>query len=133
MSALVAGVIALGLLLLLARGYLGTSARTLASGMRFSGGVILALITLALAVTGRIAFAFIAASGAWYLLFGSPPPWQGPYGSRTNAGGSQGSRQSGGSSSPPANSMSRSEAYKVLGLEESANEAQIRAAHRRLI
>jgi curved DNA-binding protein CbpA len=29
--------------------------------------------------------------------------------------------------------MSRSEAHKVLGLEEGASEEQIRAAHRRLI
>jgi curved DNA-binding protein CbpA len=29
--------------------------------------------------------------------------------------------------------MSRSEAFKVLGLEEGASEAEIRAAHRRLI
>ena len=29
--------------------------------------------------------------------------------------------------------MSRSEAYKVLGLEEGASEEAIRAAHRRLI
>jgi hypothetical protein len=132
MPAFVAGVIALCLLLLLARGYLRTSARTLASGMRFSGGVLLALITLALVVTGRIAFAFITASGAWYLLFGSAPPWQGGYGSG-GAGGPQGNRQSGSSSPPRVNSMSRSEALKVLGLEEGASEEQIRAAHRRLI
>jgi DnaJ domain len=134
MGAVVAGIIALCLLLLLARGYLATSARTLASGMRFSGGLILALITLALAVTGRIGFAFVTASGAWYLLFGSAPPWGTPYGAnRGGAGGPQGNRQSGNSSPPRTNSMSRSEALKVLGLEEGATEEQIRLAHRRLI
>jgi DnaJ-like protein len=133
MPAFVAGVIALCLLLLLARGYLGTSARTLASGMRFSGGLILALITLALALTGRIGFAFITASGAWYLLFGSAPPWQGPYGASGGPGRQQGNRQSGNGSPPQAQSMSRAEALKVLGLEEGATEEQIRATHRRLI
>jgi hypothetical protein len=132
MSAFVAGVIALGLLLLLARGYLRMSARTLASGMRFTGGVILVLVTLALAVSGRIGFAFLTASGAWYLLFGSAPPWQGPYGTAGNTGGQQGNRQS-GNNSPARVSMSRSEALNVLGLEEGATEEQIRAAHKRLI
>src|SRR5689334_18048929 len=134
MSAFVAGVIALGLLLLLARGWLGTSARTLASGMRFSGGMILVLVTLALAITGRIGFAFITASGAWWLLFGSAPPWHGPYGAQTGSGGPQGNRQSSGNSGPPrVNSMSRAEALNVLGLQEGATAEQIRAAHRRLI
>ena len=133
MSALGAGVIALGVLLLLARGYLRTSARTLASGMRFTGGVVLALLTLALAVTGRIGFAFLTASGAWYLLFGSSPPWQGPYGASGNPGGQQGNRQSSNNNSPARVSMSRSEALNVLGLEEGASEEQIRAAHKRLI
>lgn len=136
MSAFVAGVIALGLLLLLARGYLGASARTLASGMRFTGGVVLALVTLALALSGRVGFAFITASGAWYLLFGQAPPWQGgAYGASGRTGGQQGNRQSGNGNNSPArvNSMSRSEALKVLGLEESATEQDIRAAHKRLI
>jgi hypothetical protein len=133
MGPLIAGVIALLVLLLLARGYLRTSARTLASGMRFSGGFILALITLALAITGRIGFAFVTATGAWYLLFGSEPPWGNPYRAyRGGAGGPEGNRQSGGPP-PRGNSMSRAEALKVLGLDDGANEEQIRAAHRRLI
>ena len=133
MSAFVAGVIALLVLLLLARGWLGTNARTLASGMRFSGGMILVLVTLALAVTGRIGFAFITASGAWYLLFGQAPPWQTGYGARNGSGGSQSNRQSGNSAPPRVASMSRSEALNVLGLQEGATDEQIRAAHRRLI
>ena len=134
MSAFVAGVIALLVLLLLARGWLGTSARTLASGMRFTGGMILVLVTLALAITGRIGFAFITASGAWYLLFGSAPPWQTGYGPQTGrSGGSQSNRQSGNSAPPRVASMSRSEALNVLGLQEGATDEQIRAAHKRLI
>jgi hypothetical protein len=130
MPALVAGVVLLGLLLLLARGYTGTNARSLAKGLRFSGGIILALVTVALAVTGRLAFAFLAAGGAWYLLFGSPPPWQRTaYGPKGPGGGQNGTR----SSPPQTNSMSRAEALKVLGLEEGASEKEVRAAHRRLI
>ena len=130
MPALLAGVILLGLLLILARGYTGANARSLAKGVRFSGGIILALATVALAITGRVGFAFLTAGGAWYLLFGSAPPWYGPtYGPRGTGG-----RQNGTRSSPPqTTSMSRSEALKVLGLEEGASETEVRAAHKRLI
>jgi DnaJ family protein C protein 19 len=129
MPALVAGVVLLGLLLLLARGYTGTNARSLAKGLRFSGGIILALVTVALAMTGRLAFAFLTATGAWYLLFGSAPPWQ-----RTAYGPSGPGTQNRSRSTPPQTSaMSRVEALKVLGLEEGASEEEIRVAHRRLI
>jgi len=130
MPALLAGVVLLGLLLFLARSYTGANTKSLAQGLRFSGGIILALATVALAITGRLAFAFLTAGAAWYLLVGSPPPWQrtayGPYG--------PGRSQNGTRSSPPqTNTMSRAEALKVLGLEEGASESDIRAAHRRLI
>jgi hypothetical protein len=124
----VAGVVLLGLLLLLARGYTGANARSLAKGLRFSGGIILALGTVALAMTGRLAFAFLTAGAAWYLLFGTPPPWQRTsYGPGSTAGGSSRPRP------PQTSAMTRAEALKVLGLEEGAGEADIRAAHRRLI
>jgi hypothetical protein len=130
MPALLAGVILLGLLLILARGYAGANARSLAKGLRFSGGIILSLVTVALAITGRLAFAFLTAGAAWYLLFGSAPPW---YGTTYGPGG-PGGRQNGTRSSPPqTTSMSRAEALKVLGLEEGASEADVRAAHKRLI
>jgi hypothetical protein len=131
MPALLAGVVLLGLLLILARGYTGANARSLAKGFRFSGGIILALITVALALTGRLAFAFLTAGGAWYLLFGSAPPW---YRTTYGPSGPGGRQQNGTRSSPPqTTSMSRVEALKVLGLEEGASEADVRAAHRRLI
>lgn len=130
MPALVAGVVLLGLLLILARGYAGANARSLAKGLRFSSGIILALVTVALAMTGRLAFAFLTASGAWYLLFGSPPPWQRTGYGPTGAGGGQSRSRS---SPPQTTVMSRVEALKVLGLEEGAKEDEIRAAHRRLI
>ena len=90
---------------------------------------MLALITIALALSGRIGFAFLAAGGAWALLFGTMPPW---LRSAQNAGGSGQSRGD-ARQTPPTGSMSRAEALKVLGLQEGASEEEIRAAHRRLI
>ena len=130
MPALLAGLALLGLLMLLARGYTGASPRSLARGIRLSGGVLLALLTIVLVITGRVGFAFLTAGGAWFLLFGSSPPWLRTYG----AGPGPGSGQGRGSSGPPRTSaMSRAEALTVLGLREGATDEEIRAAHRRLI
>jgi hypothetical protein len=129
MPALLAGLALLGLLLLFARGYTGAHPRSLARGLQLAGGVLLALLTVVLVITGRAAFGFLTAGAAWYLLFGSVPPWQ-----RTSAGpGPTGSQQ--GRSAPPPRMgvMSRSEALKVLGLDEGATAEQIRASHRKLI
>ena len=127
---LLAGVIVLAMLVLMGRGYIRTGPGQLFKGMRFSGGVLLALVTIALAVTGRIGFAFLTAGGAWALFFGTMPPWLG--GTIRTAPGSGGGR-SGESSVPRTVAMSRAEALKVLGLQAGASEAEIRAAHRRLI
>ena len=85
------------------------------------------LVTIALAVTGRIGLALLAATGAWALLTGSTPPWLGSQRPPGDAGGSR--------DVPPGRrgAMSRAEALKVLGLEAGATEDQIRSAHRRLI
>ena len=130
MPALLAGIALLGLLMLLARGYTGTNPRSLARGFRLSGGVLLALLTVALVITDRIAFAFLTASGAWFLLFGSVPPWQRTYG-QSSPGPGQG--RGGSSGLPRTTAMSRAEALTVLGLQEGATEQEVRAAHRRLI
>ena len=86
------------------------------------------LATVALAAMGRLGLAFLAAAGAWALLTGTTPPWlRAPQGRTGETGGS--------GEVPPARrtTMSRAEALKVLGLEEGATEAQIRAAHKRLM
>ena len=127
MTPLIAGLVALVVLLLLAALYSRARPQNLAKGIRFSGGVFLGLVTVALAVTGRVGLALLAAAGAWALLTGTTPPWM---------RFPQGNRDTGGSrEAPPARrgAMSRSEALKVLGLEEGATDDQIRAAHRRLI
>ena len=120
----------MGLLMLLARGYTGANPRSLARGFRLSAGVLLALVTIALAITGRVGFAFLTAGGAWFLLFGSVPPWQ-----RTYGPSGPGPGQGRGSSGPPprVGTMSRAEALTVLGLKEGASDEEIRATHRRLI
>jgi len=114
-------------LLLLAAAYTRARPKDLVKGIRFSGGVLLGLVTIALAVTGRIGLAFLAAAGAWALLTGTMPPWLGAPRNPGDAGGSR--------DLPPGRrgTMSRAEALKVLGLEAGATEEQIRAAHRRLI
>jgi len=130
MPALLAGLALLGLLMLLARGYTGANPRSLARGFRLSAGVLLALVTIALAITGRVGFAFLTAGGAWFLLFGSVPPWH-----RTYGPSGPGPGQGRGSSGPPprVGTMSRAEALTVLGLKEGASDEEIRATHRRLI
>ena len=132
MGPLIAGLAALVVLLLLLRSYVYAQPAALAKGFRRSGGILLGLGAVALALTGRIGIAFLLASGSWMLLFGGPPPWaqQNPnYGPGGNAGGGERSAE------PPRGSgaMSRAEALRVLGLEAGASEADIRAAHRRLI
>ena len=129
MPALLAGLALLGLLMLLARGYTGANPRSLARGFRLSGGVLLALLTVALAVTGRVGYAFFTGAGAWFLLFGTTPPWLRTYGA-SGPGPGQGRGSSG---LPRSGAMSRAEALKVLGLEEGASTEEIRAAHKRLI
>ena len=106
--------------------------RQFLEGWRVPLGSVLALATIALGMTGRADFAFLAGCGASYLLFGTVPfIWQTSAPRRdTGAGGSP------GSSTPPprpAAAMTRSEAFSVLGLCEGASREDIRAAHRRLI
>lgn len=132
MGSLLAGAALLVLMLLLASGYVRMSPRLLAGGFRTSAGLMLAVITVALLWTGRLLFAMVTAGFAWGLLFGTVPPWQrADFGlGSSGAGGGQQRR-----TPPPKGSaaMSRKEALNVLGLEERASEADIRAAHRRLI
>ena len=70
MTPLVIGLVVLAVLLLLAAVYSRANPRELVKGIRFSGGVLLGLVTVALAITGRVGLAFLAAAGAWALLTG---------------------------------------------------------------
>jgi hypothetical protein len=131
MAALLAGLALLALLLLFARGYTRSDPKQLVKGFRVSGGILLVLLTIAFILLDRLPFAFLTAGGAWVLLFRTIPPWHRPdFGAGGPGGDRDQSQQRGG---PPRTSMSRSEALKVLGLQEGAAEEEIRAAHRRLI
>lgn len=128
-----AGLALLILLIVVGRGYVSVSPKGLAKSFRYSAGAMLVLLTIALVLTREIAFAFLTGAGAWYLLFGTVAPWY-RFPGAGGAGPGPGQGQGQGRSGPPrANSMSRAEALKVLGLEAGASEADIRAAHRRLI
>ena len=113
MGALVVGVVVLGLLLLLARGYVLAKPKDLAKGMRRSGGLLLGAAAVALAVTGRILFAFLLGGVAWVLLFDTIPPWNRPdYGL---GGGQADARQKdAGAGSARPGAMSRAEALSAM-------------------
>ena len=124
-----AGLVALLLCLFLLGSFLRADVRRLAGDLRLAGGVLLLLATVALVVMGRVGIAFLTGSIGWALLSGqSLRSLGGPFGRRPGgqAGGSSTGRDRPGR-------MSRAEALNVLGLKEGATEAEIRAAHRRLI
>ena len=128
MLPLLAGFAVLILLLLLLSGLAGADAKRLAKGIRRTGGVVLAVTAVVLAVTGRFGFAFVAGSFAWALLMGQALPWpRGLNGPQAGSGRGSGRKPLGRSA------MSRDEALSILDLKEGASEGEIRAAHRRLI
>jgi DnaJ-like protein len=133
MPFLLAGLIVLALLVFMGRGYVSANPKNLFKGMRFSGGLLLTLLTIALLFMDRVAFAFLTAAGAWFLFFGTAPPWWVTINPAPGGGGRSGGQSESRGGRPPAVSMSRAEALKVLGLQEGAGEEEIRAAHRRLI
>lgn len=129
--ALLAGLALFVILLLLAKGVAGADVKKLANAIRKTGGALLALAALGLLVTGRFGFAVLSGSLAWALLMGQDlarrnvPPGGGAGGGGSRSERARRPRSSGG--------MSRREALQVLGLDDGASEADIRAAHRRLI
>ena len=130
MPALIDGLVAVAVLLLLARAYSLASSRGIAKGKRFTAGVMVALLAIALFMMREIGLAVLAASGAGMLLFGSGSGRQTGYGPRN----AQGRADRGRRTAPiPSTRMSRAEAFSVLGLEDGAAQASIIAAHRRLM
>ena len=124
MGAMIAGAAILILLLMLLRGFAFADVKRLAKGLGRTAGFLLALAALALAFTGRFGLAVFAGSLAWAFLMGDRA-----VGRRPSAGGGPRPGQR-----PPARvSMTRAEAFEVLGLEPGASADEIRAAHRRLI
>lgn len=129
MPALIDGLVAAAVLILLVRGWSLAHSRGIAKGQRFSAAVMAALLAIALFMMREIGLAVLAASGAWILLFGA----QARQTAYTRPGSSRSSAGARSNAPVTSSSMSRAEAFSVLGVKEGAAESDIRAAHRRLM
>ena len=130
MPALLAGIAAV-VLLFLVRGYSLAGSKALLKQIRFSAGIMLAFLCISLLATRRIDFAIAAGITSAILLAGANSQQWRAYFHRGSAATDSGDPHP--SAAPRPSSMSRAEAYKVLGLYDGASEAEIRAAHRRLM
>ena len=126
MAVFLDGIMAVGVLMFIARAWSLAGSHGVAKGQRFTFGVMVALAAIALFMIREIGLAVLAASAAWMLLFGAGAE-QKPRYSRSGTGSNNNTRN------VPASGMSRAEALSVLGLQEGASEEAIRAAHRRLM
>ena len=124
---LILGGITLALLLGLMQGFSRASVQDIKTLLRWVGAIGSVLLALMLILTGRGGFALFALSlllplfwDRWAARFFPPPP-----NAPGEAPGEAPRARSGG--------MSREEAYQVLGLKPDATQADIKAAHRRLM
>ena len=141
------GVFMLAGLLLLGRWFVSVSPANLARGIKWGLGIVAALLIGYLALSGRLAVALGAVAGiipfilrwARLLLFLRQAFnfrrffKKGSAGSGAGSGANSGGKGGQGRSGQEDSSMSREEAWQVLGLKEGASEAEINAAHHRLI
>lgn len=125
MFPLAAGIAALFIGIVLIASFARADTSALAKGLKRPSVVLLLLLTAALVVTGRIGFAFLSGSIAWAILSGARLP--------SFERRSSNSEDTGYSGHTRNTHMSRAKALNILGLSEGASEAEIRAAHRRLI
>jgi len=129
MPGLIDGLVAAAVVIFLVRAWSLAHSRGIAKGQRFSFGIMVALLAIALFLMREIGLAMLAAIGAWILLFGQ----QSGQTAYRAAGASRASAGAQRKPPVPSSSMSRAEALSVLGLKDGASENDIRAAHRRLM
>ena len=114
MIGLLAGLVALALVLLLARTIVAMSPGTLLQTMRVSAGALLLALAGVLLYVRRFGWALFVGGNALSLL------------KSRRARSQQRFRRA-------ASKMSREEAFRVLALEPNASAGEIRSAHRRLM
>jgi hypothetical protein len=121
---LVVGLFILLGLLLISRWYVSAAPKTLVRAFKWLSLAVIIAVGLYLALTGKLAWAFatLPALFGWFMRF------------RTAWGMAKMFRNaSGGGNIPDNETMSRTKALEVLGLEQGAGVEDIKAAHRRLI
>jgi hypothetical protein len=118
------GAIALLLLLIVLREFLGADPKMLARSLRYFAFGSLLLTALGLAITERIVPA-IAVTVLAFVLFARRPFWFFSKVRKAKAPRKDSRR--------PDSGMTRNEAFAVLGLQPGADERMILAAHRELI
>ncbi len=113
-----------------------TTIKSLLAWIAALGGISLALL-LILTGRGPLALGALAMFGPmiWNRWRAAHPRMGQGGGTAGQGGGQAGGQGGGGQSAPPRRSgaMTRDEAYQVLGLKPGASDADIRAAHHRLM
>lgn len=129
MQWLLIGVVALIAMLWLAGQFSKRDPKVMARRMRFTGGILAGAAALFFTLTGKPVIAAPLFGVALWLWGKTAAPWA------RMTGNQQGGRQSDDDQlrPHPDPSMSRAEAYRVLGLKYGASEAEIKVSYKRLM
>jgi hypothetical protein len=137
MIAVLAGGIALVVILMLLRALAGADIGLVTKGVRYSGAVVLLFVAIGLAAIDKVGLSVLAASFAWGLFTGGHA-WPVGWSFRSASGGNRDRNRARWTSyeeptTQAGSMMSRAVALNVLGLEAGATPDEINAAHKRLI